>query len=231
MTPHNNKEVPHNSAKNTNSTSELDFNANDRIGKERGPLLKPSTSTFLKPESVLDLAQVITEAKPLTVDSEPVTLNDTILESPENDQPLTVNKEIQRVKELEDKLVRVYADAVNASKQAELDLANAKKNAKKGVVKDILPFLTALTLSLSFVPENPEAKKFVESLKSSANKLSADLNGHGIELIIPKIGDEFDPVIMQALNQPSSEDPKVINVASVGCKIDGQLIAPASVLI
>jgi molecular chaperone GrpE len=220
MTAHNNKD------------NDLDFKANDRIAKERGPLLKPATDSLIdtlqtEQTTKVDLTDVLIEANSNIVEPSKVLEEDVKNDPIIGDDSNTLSK----LKEMEDKLIRVTADAVNASKQAELDLANAKKNAKKGVVKDILPFLTALTLSLAFVPENPEAKKFVESLKSSANKLATDLGGHGIELIIPKIGDEFDPSIMQALNQPSQEDPKVTNIASVGCKIDGQLISPASVLI
>jgi molecular chaperone GrpE len=166
-------------------------------------------------------------------------LNEIIIQNNNKQIESTNNKELEdeneqiksEIEDLKSKLIRIVADQANAAKQSELDIANTKKIAKKGLVKDLLPFLTSCVLSFDFVPEHEESQKFVNTLKKSLDKLVTDLDSHGVEVIIPQKGHNFDSVTMQALNTPNNDDPKILGVASVGVKIDKQVVVPASVLI
>jgi molecular chaperone GrpE len=215
----------------TQPTTDLDFNVTDNLSELTTELDKMEYEKLLKANDI-----------DLEVENEETDLKNPVMSLEEGSGILLKEGEViveekmleeasLKMSELENKLIRVSADAVNASKQSEIDIANAKKIAKKGLVKDILPFMTATVLSFAYIPENEEAKKFANTLKSSLEKLSKDLSSHGIEFIIPAIGDQFDAGIMQALNSPTTDEQLITNVASVGCRIDGQLISPASVLL
>jgi molecular chaperone GrpE len=159
-----------------------------------------------------------------------------ILSEPEDSILIqTLKEELENLKlelsNTNDKMFRIAADAQNSSKQNLLDIAEARKQSKKSLVKNITPFLTTLVLSFSFSPDNEETVKFVDQLKSGLLKLNTDLENSQVKMIIPAIGDIFDPNTMQALNSSDAEEPLVKNVASVGCIVDSQVIQPASVLI
>jgi molecular chaperone GrpE len=130
-----------------------------------------------------------------------------------------------------EKMFRIAADAQNSSKQNNLDLIDARKQAKKSLIKNIIPFLTTIVLSFSYSPENEESKKFLNQLKNALSRLNVDLQSSQITMIIPIIGEEFNPKTMQALNSSEEDIPLVKNIASVGCIVDEQVIQPASVLI
>lgn len=135
------------------------------------------------------------------------------------------------IKELNNQIIRISADLANYRKQSDIDIINAKKQAKKQIVKDIIPFLTTLNLSFNFIPQNEETITFVETIKRSVEKLKTDLEGNKVEIITPNIGDDFDPEYMQALNSPEGDENTIKAVVSVGCKIDGQVISPANILL
>lgn len=142
--------------------------------------------------------------------------------------------------EMTNRAFRMAADAQNASKQEEINLAQARKQTKKSIVNLIMPFLDALYLSFDFVPETSDEKiqKFVQTLRTSFEKMINDLKLSGIELIIPLPGDDFDPQIMMPLNPPeenenssNSQEVKIKKVVSLGLKIDGQVVRSSYVML
>lgn len=152
-----------------------------------------------------------------------------------------LQKEIIELKlkneELTNRILRMAADTQNSSKQEEITLLQTRKQTKKSVVNLILPFLDTLNLAFAFVPptEDEKMQKFVQTLQKSFEKLMIDLNFSGIELIIPKANDTFDPNIMMPLNSPelqeeNQETAKIKGTASLGVKIDGQVIRSASIM-
>ena len=134
-----------------------------------------------------------------------------------------------------EKALRVSAEMANLQKQHELDLGGVKKSGKKAVSAQLITFLNTLNLAFSFAPSSEDQKiqTFITTLKTSFDRLVTDLKTAGVEIILPKPGDEFSAETMSALDvaQNSEENPKVSRIAGVGYKIDGQLVQPASVLL
>jgi molecular chaperone GrpE (heat shock protein) len=130
---------------------------------------------------------------------------------------------------------RLSAEISNLQKQQEIDLGGAKKSGKKQVSSQIIIFLNTLNLAFSFAPSSDDMKvnSFIATLKTSFEKLIADLKNAGIEIIAPKEGEIFNPEIMSALDiaADSQDYPIVKRVAGLGYKIDGQVIQPSSVLL
>jgi molecular chaperone GrpE (heat shock protein) len=138
-----------------------------------------------------------------------------------------------QVVELKNNLIRKEADIQNLIKQHYFDIENAKKSTKKSVANQVLHVVNTLSLAFGHIPkvQNPEFDKFIQTLISSFDKSISDLKLVGIEIIIPKIGDEIDLNYMSLLNTPQNQsDLTVKQIVSVGLKIEGQIIQPASVL-
>jgi molecular chaperone GrpE len=131
------------------------------------------------------------------------------------------------------KALRAIADMENSKKQQELDTIQTKKNVKKNLSKPILDFLNNQFLIITYLKDITDQKALtsLQTLKISFDKLVADLKSQGIEVIIPKIGDEFNPEFMQGLNTTEKDDAKVENIVSLGLKIDTQVISPAMIML
>jgi molecular chaperone GrpE len=207
--------------------SDLDFKTTDNLKTKKEDIKEVETE------------ETISSNNDESIDNKE-NLNEVIVEDIVVEENATLNmeelkQEIEKLKQeisaTNNKMFRVAADASNASKQNLLEVDTAKKSAKKQVVKNLLPFLTTMVLSFAFVPDNEESKKFIKQLKNSLDKLNLDFDTSNVKFIIPKVGDDFNPNNMQALNGASEDEPKVKNVVSVGCIVDNQVIQPASVLI
>lgn len=150
--------------------------------------------------------------------------------APQNDE---INALQDQIADLKNSLIRKEADTQNLIKQHHFDIENAKKSTKKSVANQVLHVVNTLSLAFGHVPkvQNPEFDKFIQTLISSFEKSISDLKLVGIEIIIPKIGDEIDLNYMSLLNTPQDQsDLTVKQIVSVGLKIEGQIIQPASVL-
>jgi molecular chaperone GrpE len=156
----------------------------------------------------------------------------------------TINTELEKVKvqldsskveitDWKNKALRAIADMENSKKQQELDAIQTKKNVKKNLAKPILDFLNNQFLIITYLKDITDQKALtsLETLKISFDKLVADLKSQGIEVIIPKIGDEFNPEFMQGLNTTENNEAKVENIVSLGLRIDTQIISPAMIML
>ena len=121
----------------------------------------------------------------------------------------------------------------NSKKQQELEAIQSKKSVKKNLAKPILDFLNNQYLIITYLKDITDQKALTSlaTLKISFDKLVVDLKNQGIEVIIPTIGDEFNPEIMQGLNTTENEDANVENIVSLGLKIDAQVISPAMIML
>ncbi|MBC7472232.1 MAG: nucleotide exchange factor GrpE [candidate division SR1 bacterium] len=145
-----------------------------------------------------------------------------------------INSQSLEIDDWKNKALRISADLQNFQKQTEIDQLQTKKITKKTTIQNILPFLNTLNISFSYTPktEDQVINVFIETLRSSFNKLVLDLKNNNIEIITANPGDIFNPAFMEILNSDfSQEEPKVKQVVSIGLKIDNQLIQPISVIV
>lgn len=136
------------------------------------------------------------------------------------------------ISDWKNKALRAVADMENSKKQQELDAQQTKKSVKKNISKPILDFLNNQFLVLTYLKEITDQKALtsLETIRISFDKLVLDLKNQGIEVIIPTIGDEFNPEIMQGLNTTENEEAKVEHIVSLGLRIDTQVISPAMIM-
>jgi molecular chaperone GrpE (heat shock protein) len=140
------------------------------------------------------------------------------------------------IEDWKNRTARLAADLQNISKQHELDIQHAKKSAKKSTLSTIITFINTLNLAFSFAPQTQDEAvlQFITTLKSSLDRAIEDYKNIGVDIIIPKSGEVFNPEYMNILNPDvvgDSNEVLVKQVVSCGLKIDNQLVQPANVMV
>jgi molecular chaperone GrpE len=177
-----------------------------------------------------------THTKTVISDTDPSNEKSTSSINIENLNSLKYSSQIteleKKLKESEDKSLRLMAEISNMHKHQESQSTQLKRSGKRQVLEPVVGFLTILNIAFAHKPDTQDEKflKFFGTLSTSFEKVKQDLLSSGVELIIPTQGQDFDPITMQSLT-PASETNKVVNTVSLGYKLDGQLIQPSMVML
>ena len=153
-------------------------------------------------------------------------------ENEANNQPEEISLE-DKVKELEDKLLRSAAEVENIRKRSEKERSEAYKIGISLFVKDFVPVLDNIERALASLRDSDEInyESFVEGISATEKDIINLLEKHGIQQINP-INEKFDPLFHEALFEAESDDHEpgfVTQVIEVGYVIDKRLIRAAKV--
>ena len=153
-------------------------------------------------------------------------------ENEANNQPEEISLE-DKVKELEDKLLRSAAEVENIRKRSEKERSEAYKIGISLFVKDFVPVLDNIERALASLRDSDEInyESFVEGISATEKDIISLLEKHGIQQIDP-INEKFDPLFHEALFEAESDDHEpgfVTQVIEVGYVIDKRLIRAAKV--
>ena len=138
-----------------------------------------------------------------------------------------------KVKELEDRLLRSAAEVENIRKRSEKERSEAYKIGVSLFVKDFVPVLDNIERALASLKDSNEInyESFVEGISATEKDIISLLEKHGIQQINP-INEKFDPLFHEALFEAESDDHEpgfVTQVIEVGYVIDKRLIRAAKV--
>ena len=153
-------------------------------------------------------------------------------ENEANNQPEKISLE-DKVKELEDRLLRSAAEVENIRKRSEKERSEAYKIGISLFVKDFVPVLDNIERALASLKDSDEInyESFVEGISATEKDIISLLEKHGIQQINP-INEKFDPLFHEALFEAESDDHEpgfVTQVIEVGYVIDKRLIRAAKV--
>ena len=153
-------------------------------------------------------------------------------ENEANNQPEEISLE-DKVKELEDRLLRSAAEVENIRKRSEKERSEAYKIGISLFVKDFVPVLDNIERALASLKNSDEInyESFVECISATEKDIISLLEKHGIQQINP-INEKFDPLFHEALFEAESDDHEpgfVTQVIEVGYVIDKRLIRAAKV--
>ena len=153
-------------------------------------------------------------------------------ENEANNQPEEISLE-DKVKELEDRLLRSAAEVENIRKRSEKERSEAYKIGISLFVKDSVPVLDNIERALASLKDSDEInyESFVEGISATEKDIISLLEKHGIQQINP-INEKFDPLFHEALFEAESDDHEpgfVTQVIEVGYVIDKRLIRAAKV--
>ena len=153
-------------------------------------------------------------------------------ENEANNKPEEISLE-DKVKELEDRLLRSAAEVENIRKRSEKERSEAYKIGISLFVKDFVPVLDNIERALASLKDSDEInyKSFVEGISATEKDIISLLEKHGIQQINP-INEKFDPLFHEALFEAESDDHEpgfITQVIEVGYVIDKRLIRAAKV--
>ena len=136
--------------------------------------------------------------------------------------------------QLKDRLLRVMADAENTRKRGERDRREAEQYGGSKLAKDMLPVYDNLKRAVEAADDSQReaAKAVFEGVELTLRELISVLGKHGIEPVVPEIGDRFDPQVHQAMFEAPVPDTKagdIIQVMTEGFTIHDRLLRPAQV--
>ena len=121
------------------------------------------------------------------------------------DTPEEISLE-DKVKELEDKILRSAAEVENIRKRSEKERAEAYKIGISLFVKDFVPVLDNIERALSTLKDADDVnyESFVEGISATEKDIISLLEKHGIQQINP-INEKFDPLFHEALFEAESD--------------------------
>ncbi len=106
--------------------------------------------------------------------------------------------------EMRDRFMRALADAENARKRAEKDRPEASQYGGSKLARDLLPVYDAMRRALDTAGDEQRAaaKALIEGVELTLRELISVFTKHGMEPIMPQVGDRFDPSIIRRCSKP-----------------------------
>lgn len=115
------------------------------------------------------------------------------------------DKNKEKIEELEDKVKRQMAEFDNFRKRTEKEKAQMFEVGAKSVIEKILPVVDNFERGLMNVPEDENAKGFVDGMQMIYKQMMTELENLGVKPI-EAVGTEFNPEFHNAVMQVESEE-------------------------
>jgi molecular chaperone GrpE len=157
--------------------------------------------------------------------------------TPAADPAAALNAEL-RLQELEakhadvsDAYLRAKAEAENARRRADDEIAKARKYAVEGFADSLLPVKDSLEAAIALPNATPE--QMLEGVYATLRQLVAALERNKVAEINPAAGTKFDPHQHQAISVvPAAQEPgTVVTVLQKGYLIADRVLRPALVTV
>lgn len=133
-----------------------------------------------------------------------------------------------------DRFMRALADAENARKRSDRDRREAENYGGTKLARDMLPVYDALRRALDAAGEEVRAAApaLIEGVELTQRELLNVFSRHGVQAIMPKVGDKFDPQNHEAMFEapvPGTVAGDIIQVMDEGFYLHDRLLRPAKV--
>lgn len=136
------------------------------------------------------------------------------------------------VAELNAKYLRTLADYHNSQRRASANEREARQQGMGAVIQNVLTVLDHFDLALAQDTSKASAEQIVAGVRVIRDELMKVLQNHGVGVIAPARGDEFDPTRHQAVAQEPAGDleaGRVVAVMQTGYTLGDRVIRPAMV--
>lgn len=136
-----------------------------------------------------------------------------------------------KVAELTDQALRAQAEAQNARRRADDEIAKIRKFAVESFAESLLPVIDSLEAGLKI--DNASADHLREGTEATLRQLLAALDRNKVLEVNPAAGARFDPATQQAISMvPSDQEPNtVVGVLQKGYTIADRVLRPALVTV
>lgn len=140
--------------------------------------------------------------------------------------------EQERIRELEDMLLRRAADYENLQRRVDREKLNYRRQAKEEILREILPVVDNMDRALESTGEDASGE-WQKGLELMRQQLLDILEKFGVERI-ESVGYPFDPTIHEAvaLSEASDYPPNTVTMEyEKGYLLDGRTLKPAKVVV
>jgi molecular chaperone GrpE len=136
--------------------------------------------------------------------------------------------------ELKDRLLRTLAESENVRKRADRDRREAERFGGTRIVRDLLPVYDNLRRALNSAADaaGDADTALLEGVELTLRELLKVLAKHGVTVITPQIGDQFDPQNHEAMFEapvPGTKVGEILQVMTEGFMLHDRLVRPAQV--
>ena len=133
--------------------------------------------------------------------------------------------------ELADQFLRAKAEAENARRRAEEEVAKARKFGIESFAESLLPVCDSLDAALAI--ESATAEQLREGSDATLRQLLSALERNKVHAINPAAGDRFDPHQHQAISMVPAEQEAntIVTVLQKGYVIAERVLRPALVIV
>ena len=133
--------------------------------------------------------------------------------------------------ELTEQALRAQADAQNARRRADEEIAKSRKFAIEGFAESLQPVLDSLEASLNV--QNATADQLREGSEATLRQLLSALDRNKVVEVNPAPGSKFDPASQQAISMvPAAQEANtVVAVLQKGYLIADRVLRPALVTV
>ena len=133
--------------------------------------------------------------------------------------------------DLADQFLRAKAEAENARRRADDEIAKIRKFAVESFAESLLPVLDSLEAGLKV--DNASAEQLREGTEATLRQLLAALERNKVVEVNPAAGDRFDPANQQAISMvPADQEANtVVSVLQKGYTIADRVLRPALVTV
>jgi molecular chaperone GrpE len=125
---------------------------------------------------------------------------------------------------------RTKADFINYKKDEMKRFEEVARYGSVDLIKDLISVLDNFDLGLRALEKSGPVEKGVYMIRSQIEDI---LKKRGLEKIILKPGDEFDPMIAEAMSEVPSEHPPgtIVEEVEPGYRLYDKIVRPARVII
>ena len=136
-----------------------------------------------------------------------------------------------KVAELTDSSLRAQAEAQNARRRADEEVAKARKYAVEGFADSLLPVKDSLEAAIAM--PGAAVEQVLEGVHATLRQLSAALERNKVAQINPPAGTKFDPHQHQAISMVPAEQEAntIVTVLQKGYLIADRVLRPALVTV
>jgi molecular chaperone GrpE len=156
----------------------------------------------------------------------------TAAESPE--QTGELEQALERIRQLEEDILRVRADAENQRRRVLKDAESSRKYAAEKLLLELLPVAESLERGLDMSrADTVSIESLREGKELTLKMLQKTLENNGVAEVNP-LGQKFDPAFHQAMSmQPAGdkEPGSVLHVLQKGYMLHDRLLRPALVIV
>lgn len=133
--------------------------------------------------------------------------------------------------DLADQYLRAKAEAENARRRAEEEVAKSRKFAIEGFAESLLPVIDSLEAGL--IIKDATLQQIREGSEATLRQLMSALERNKVVQIDPKAGERFDPHQHQAISvAPSAQEANtIVSVLQKGYLIAERVLRPALVVV